>query len=203
GIAQREHDGWREVRVGAAGQDRFEEVLVPVELDVPFTVPSGARVPLPRGIREWGRACDAMVRRGFVVAIDYAVAADEFAERPWLRTYRAHAPGSDPLDDPGAQDITADVVLEQLRAAMPMPCVSDERQADWLRALGLDALVDEGRRAWAEGAHRGDLDALAGRSRVGEAEALTDPAGLGAHRVLLFAKEAAAGGFDWRVPTRR
>jgi len=38
------------------------------------------------------------------------------------------------------------------------------------------------------GAHRADLEALAGRSRVNEARALTDPAGLGAHEVLLFGK---------------
>ena len=59
-------------------------------------------------------------------------------------------------------------------------------QAEWLRDVGLDDLVAEGRAAWDEGAARGDLAALAGRSRVNEAAALTDPAGLGAHRVFLF-----------------
>ena len=90
-----------------------------------------------------------------------------------------------PLDAPGAQDITADVVLEQLVAASPfVPDVVATTQADWLRDLGIDELVEEGRRAWDDGAHVGDLAALAGRSRVNEAAALTDPAGLGAHRVL-------------------
>ena len=59
-------------------------------------------------------------------------------------------------------------------------------QAEWLRELGIDELVEEGRRRWDEGAARGDLDALAGRSRVNEAAALTDPAGLGAHRVVVL-----------------
>ena len=45
-----------------------------------------------------------------------------------------------------------------------------------------------GVRAWDDGAHRGDLAALAGRSRATEARALTDPTGLGAHQVLLFGK---------------
>ena len=40
------------------------------------------------------------------------------------------------------------------------------------------------RRRWHERAHIGDLEAMAARSRLGEASALTDPAGLGAFRVL-------------------
>jgi hypothetical protein len=60
----------------------------------------------------------------------------------------------------------------------------DTTQADWLRAHGIDDLVAEGRRTWAERAHVGDLAALAARSRIGEAEALLDPAGLGAFRVV-------------------
>jgi hypothetical protein len=42
---------------------------------------------------------------------------------------------------------------------------------------------------WQEGAARGDLVAIAGRSRGVEAAALTDPGGLGAHRVLVLRKE--------------
>jgi hypothetical protein len=44
--------------------------------------------------------------------------------------------------------------------------------------------VDEGRRTWKERAHLGDLRAIAARSRITEAEALVDPGGLGAFRVL-------------------
>ncbi len=60
----------------------------------------------------------------------------------------------------------------------------DATQAEWLAGLGIDALVAEGRARWEAGASAPDLDALAGRSRVTEAAALTDPAGLGRHRVL-------------------
>ena len=62
-------------------------------------------------------------------------------------------------------------------------------QAEWLARFGLDALVDEGRRIWAAGAHRGDLAAVAGRSRTVEAAALTDPRGLGAHRVVVLRRQ--------------
>ena len=44
------------------------------------------------------------------------------------------------------------------------------------------------RRAWHERAHIGDLQALLARSRVHEAAALTDEAGLGAFRVLEWAQ---------------
>ena len=50
-------------------------------------------------------------------------------------------------------------------------------------------LVAEGDTMWQEGAARGDLVALAGRSRGVEAAALTDPGGLGAHRVPVLRKE--------------
>ena len=57
-------------------------------------------------------------------------------------------------------------------------------QADWLRAHGIDDLVADARRTWTARAHIGDLAALKARSRVTEAEALLDPTGLGAFRVL-------------------
>ena len=65
----------------------------------------------------------------------------------------------------------------------------ESSQADWLRALG-HRRAGRGRagRAWEAGAARGDLEALAGRSRITEAAALTDPAGLGAHTVLVLTK---------------
>jgi hypothetical protein len=57
-----------------------------------------------------------------------------------------------------------------------------------LRDLGIEELVEQGRRTWEARAHIGDLEALAGRSRATEAAALCDPAGLGAHRVLTFSR---------------
>ena len=92
---------------------------------------------------------------------------------------------------PGTQDITADLLLPPLRRAIHragLTLVTETDQAAWLRDVGLEALVDEGRAAWEAGAARGDLAALAGRSRVTEAAALTDPGGLGAHTVLVLAK---------------
>jgi NADH dehydrogenase [ubiquinone] 1 alpha subcomplex assembly factor 7 len=187
GIAERVDDGWNEIRIGH-DESGFHEVLVPATEDLRLRVPAGTRAPIPRGIAKWCREVDATIHRGYVLAIDYVVPVAELAVRPWLRTYRAQQRGADPLLDPGSQDITADVVLEQLEAAMPFPLLDARTQADWLALHGIDDLVAEGTRIWDEGAHRGDLAALAGRSRVNEARALTDPAGLGAHQVLCFGK---------------
>jgi NADH dehydrogenase [ubiquinone] 1 alpha subcomplex assembly factor 7 len=188
GVAEWDGARWQEVRIAFDG-DRFGELLVPMEEGAPaLSVPAGTRAPIPRGIVEWFRACDEIVRRGMIVVIDYMAEASELALRPWLRTYRGHERGGTPADAPGTQDITADLVFEQLVAAAPFALVSRRTQADWLRDLGIQQLVEEGRREWEDGAAHGGLAAVAGRSRVNEADALTDPAGLGAHRVAEFVR---------------
>ena len=57
-------------------------------------------------------------------------------------------------------------------------------QAEFLAEHGIDELVAEAKRTWTERAHIGDLEAVRARSRVGEAAALTDPAGLGGFTVI-------------------
>jgi SAM-dependent MidA family methyltransferase len=131
------------------------------------------------------RAVD-LVERGSVLVIDYAVdATAELAERPvgeWVRTYASHGSGGGPLDAVGRQDVTVEVALDQL-TAVAAPSVTDT-QSDWLRRWGIDELVDEGRRIWDERAGAGDLAAIRARSRIVEADALCDPTGLGAFRVV-------------------
>ena len=64
------------------------------------------------------------------------------------------------------------------------PLFADRSQAEWLAAHGIDALAEAARVTWRERAAIGDLEALKARSRVHEADALVDPDGLGAFRVL-------------------
>ena len=107
------------------------------------------------------------------------------AARPqeeWLRTYRGHRRGVSPLADLGTQDITCEVAVDQL-ALVREPDLHTT-QAEWLRAHGVEGLVEDARRTWRERAHIGDLAAVAARSRVTEADALLDPAGLGGFAVL-------------------
>ena len=105
--------------------------------------------------------------------------------RDWLRTYRGHQRGQHYLAEPGHQDITTEVAVDQL----PEPDAV-RSQAQWLQLHGIDELVDEGKRHWEAHAARPDLAAMKMRSRVSEAEALLDPTGLGAFTVL-----------EWRADT--
>ncbi len=177
----------------ADGGTRLIERLVPLPDDrgdgiaqlAPLAGP-GARVPLQAAAQAWLREALALAGPGGRVAvIDYGATTAELAARPqaeWVRSYRGHARGGGPLDDLGGQDVTCEVATDQL-ALVRAPTLHTT-QADWLRSHGLDDLVAEGRRVWGERAHIGDLAALTARSRLGEAEALTDSAGLGAFRVL-------------------
>jgi SAM-dependent MidA family methyltransferase len=197
-LLERTAEGWSEVRVGSpsdGGDEDLVEVLVPFEGKVPAggaDAPVGARIPLQRAAGEWLREALALARAGGpggrLVVIDYASTTADLATRPmaeWLRTYRAHGRGGPPLDALGTQDITCEVAVDQL-AEVAEP-TSEMAQADWLRAHGLEALVEEGRAIWQARAGVGDLPAVKARSRITEAEALADPSGLGAFRALEWA----------------
>lgn len=186
-LLERTAAGWSEVWVHDG-----EDVLVALSgEEVPEActgldaAPVGARMPVQEAAAAWLAQALALVERGRIVLIDYADTTAAMAARPqqeWLRTYRGHERGRDPLDAPGTQDITVEVAIDQL-AAVRRPDV-DRSQADFLAAHGIHDLVAEGRRLWTERAHVADLPALRARSRITEAEALCDPAGLGAFRVL-------------------
>jgi SAM-dependent MidA family methyltransferase len=193
--------GWSEIRV-CETDGRFAELAVPADdglaaaadrLVEGRAVPFGARLPVPTGLSEWLRAAAGMLRRGVIAVIDYAAPVEELAARGqagWLRTYRGQDRGGSPLEVPGYQDITGDVPVEGLRraaAAAGLAVLSEAVQADWLRSLGVDELVETARAAW-HGRSANDLAAIAARSRVQEADALLDPAGLGAHRVTILGK---------------
>lgn len=197
GLAERRADGWDEVRVGVDGPS-LVEVLVPMTAGEAAAIerrapgaPTGARVPLQRAAAAWVHDALALAGPGGrVVALDYATTTASLAARPWaewVRTYRHHGRGGPLFAGLGEQDITCEVAVDQLGVAP----TADRSQADWLRAHGLDELVAEGRRIWQARAATGDLAAVRARSRVGEAEALTDPSGLGGFRVL-----------EWVVPVR-
>ncbi|HEV3353573.1 MAG TPA: SAM-dependent methyltransferase [Acidimicrobiales bacterium] len=184
-LMEKEPLGWAEVRV----DDELRETLVPAATDLALhaerlapDAPPGARIPLQRAAAAWLREALGVLDRGRIAVVDYAGTTPDMARRPWtewVRTYRGHGPGGHPLEHLGEQDITCEVAVDQL----PTPDAT-RHQADFLRAHGIDGLADDARRAWQDRAHIGDLDALKHRSRVGEATALTDPAGLGAFRVL-------------------
>jgi SAM-dependent MidA family methyltransferase len=203
GIASYTGDGWAEVRVGLDAAGDFVEVLVPAlpadeaalaRVTAGLVLAVGDRLPIPRGVDDWLRRAAATLHRGYVVLLDTIdTAAGMIARGPdgWLRTYRGHRPGGPPLVEPGSRDLVSDVVIEQLRHAAVdagFVVLAETTQAAWLETLGLAAMVDDGRRRWEERAAVGDLEALEARSIATQAAALSDPAGLGAHRVVVLGR---------------
>ncbi|MDQ1443444.1 MAG: hypothetical protein QOG97_3672 [Acidimicrobiaceae bacterium] len=196
------HGRWHEVLVAAAAPaaDELVELLVEAPPDVAAEATrlagepaEGARIPLQRAAVEWLRQALATVEAGRVIVIDYADTTDALARRrwgDWLRTFRQHQGALSPLQSPGTQDITCVVAWDQLAAVRPPD--DNRTQAEWLAEQGLHSLVEAARALWRDRAGVGDLAALVARSRVHEAEALTDPGGLGGHRVLQWIIDGAA-----------
>ena len=174
---------WREAYVAIGGDGTFGEELSapfdPPPAVLPPSPPHGSRAPLHDAAVAWVAAARARLRRGRVLAFDYGRSTTAaLAMRPWrewLRTYRGHRRGDHYLAGPGTQDITAEVAFDQFPVADTVAT-----QAQFLQRWGIDELVAVGDREWAAKAGAPDLAAVAMRSRGVEAQALLDPAGLGA-----------------------
>jgi SAM-dependent MidA family methyltransferase len=190
-ILERGHAGWLELRV-TVQDGELSELLVPADPGtdrlanelLPHAL-LGARIPLQTQAADWLYRALSLLQKGSVLVVDYCADSAGLSERSsaeWLRTYQAHKRGQHPLHAPGSQDITCEVALDQLQRVAPG--LQSSTQADWLSQWGIDRLVEVGRQIWSEGASEGSLEAVRGRSRVIEAEALLDPAGLGDFQVL-------------------
>jgi SAM-dependent MidA family methyltransferase len=173
---------WREAFVDDNGNEVLGSPLGQPLL--PSNAPHGARAPIQDRASAWvANIVERLAPGGRLVAIDYVTPRTaELAMRPWrewLRTYRGHERGEHYLRAPGSQDITTQVCLDQL----PEP-TAIRSQAQFLQLWGIEELVEEGRQVWAAEAARPGLAAIRARSRIGEAEALLDPTGLGGFMVM-------------------
>ncbi len=190
-IIEHQADGWAEVLV-----DNGSEHLVAAEstsdselssaIALAADVDVGQRVPILSAAATW---VNDVIARGAerLLVFDYGMATTTgLVERGgWLRTYRDHNRGDDPLLAPGEWDITTDLAVDQL----PTP-TRLTTQAEWLTQWGIEALVEEGREYWRAHASAPDVTAMRMRSRIGEAEALTDPVGLGGWLALEYHRAA-------------
>ncbi len=135
--------GWREAFVAADG-DALREVLAtpldPVPPWLPSTAPHGARAPIQDDAADWVRRATGVIEAGRLVAIDYAVARTaELAQRPWrewLRTFAGHERGGHYLRDPGTQDITNEVCVDQLPTPDAVRTQAQFLAAAWHRRAG-------------------------------------------------------------------
>ena len=178
--------GWRESWIASTPSGFSEELrnVSDIAVQLPRTAPHGARVPIQDVARRWVENAVASLSRGRLLVIDYARRSTEdvtkIGWREWLRTYAQHGPGGHYLKDVGLQDITCDVMLDQVFEGVVARFMT---QASFLNSHGIAAAVDEGRTYWEAHASQPDVRAMTMRSRISEAEALTDPSGLGAFTV--------------------
>jgi SAM-dependent MidA family methyltransferase len=183
---------WMEAFVALGDNGKFVEVLrhvdeVPEVPEVPpKSAPLGSRAPLQTSASQWLLNMSQKLSRGRVLVFDYcSESTGEIAVTPWrewLRTYKDHERGVHYLIEPGTQDITTQVMIDQMVKAVPGLSVAS--QAEWLRTWGIDDLVSEGSNYWEEHKSAPDVAAMKMRSRVNEAQALVDPDGLGSFSVL-------------------
>ena len=86
------------------------------------------------------------------------------------------------LLDPGSQDITTQVMVDQLMKTSPGLSVT--LQSDWLRRWGIDDLVSEGTQYWDKHKSSPDIAAIKMRSRANEGLAIKQQLGLGGFQVF-------------------
>jgi SAM-dependent MidA family methyltransferase len=184
------YDGtWKEAFLALGNNGKFVEVLRQVDEVpevLPKTAPLGSRAPIQTAASKWMLNASQKLSRGRVLVFDYcSESTSEIAVTPWrewLRTYKNHERGLHYLLEPGTQDITTQVIVDQLKKTVPGLSVT--LQSDWLCRWGIDDLVSEGNRYWDEHKSVPDIYAMKMRSRSNEAQALTSQDGLGAFSVL-------------------
>ncbi|CAB4795403.1 unannotated protein [freshwater metagenome] len=181
---------WMEAFVSLATGGQFVEVLrTPdaVPSCLPLNAPLGSRAPIQDAAASWVRDCLSKINHGRLLLFDYcSTSTAEIALTPWrewLRTYRDQVRGAHYLTEPGSQDITAQVLLDQLTTGF-----TTSAQSDFLKHWGINELVNEGADHWENMKHAPDITAMKMRSRSNEATALTDLSGLGAFTALSWQK---------------
>jgi SAM-dependent MidA family methyltransferase len=179
------YDGeWTEAFVGLGNDGKFVEVLRTVD-DIPKvlpkTAPLGSRAPIQAAASQWLLKMSQKLSRGRVLVFDYcSESTSEIAVTPWrewLRTYKDHDRGVHYLIEPGSQDITTQVMIDQLMLAVPYLSVT--QQSEWLLNWGVDELVAEGSRYWEEHKSAPDIAAMKMRSRKSEFLILLSETGFG------------------------
>ena len=181
---------WMEAFVSQTAGGQFVEVLRTPDVVpscLPQTAPLGSRAPIQDAADSWVGDSLAKISNGRLLLFDYCSnSTSEIALTPWrewLRTYRDQGRGMHYLSDPGSQDITSQVMIDQL----PTGFITST-QADFLQKWGINELVREGSDYWESLKNAPDLAAMKMRSRIAEAKSLTDQTGLGAFTALSWQK---------------
>ena len=179
-----------EAFVSQATGGQFVEVLrTPdaVPSCLPLNAPLGTRAPIQDAAKSRIKDSLSKIENGRLLLFDYCSSSTaDIAHTPWrewLRTYRDQIRGTHYLTDPGSQDITAQVMLDQLPTGF-----TTSTQADFLTQWGISDLVREGSDYWESMKNAPDIAAMKMRSRSTEAKSLIDQTGLGAFIALCWQK---------------
>ena len=179
---------WMEAFVSQASGGQFVEVLRTPDIVpwcLPQTAPLGSRAPVQDAAASWVSDSLAKISNGRLLLFDYcsnstsAIALTPWRE--WLRTYRDQGRGTHYLTDSGSQDITAQVMIDQL----PTGFITST-QADFLAQWGIDDLVREGSDYWESMKNAPDVAAMKMRSRATEAVIISDSDDLGCFEVMTW-----------------
>jgi SAM-dependent MidA family methyltransferase len=180
---------WKEAFVALGDGGKFVEVLRNVDVIpgvLPLTAPLGSRAPIQTAAAQWLIDVSKKMSNGKVLIFDYcSESTSEIAVTPWrewLRTYKEHESGVHYLLDPGSQDITTQVMVDQLMQVVPSLTIA--KQSEWLNSYGIGELVSEGMEYWEAHKSSPDVAAMKMRSRANEEQALTNQDGLGAFCVI-------------------
>jgi SAM-dependent MidA family methyltransferase len=194
-VLARTADGVREVYVGEENGALIEVLRPPSSPDlrwrIPESVPLGGRWETSPAAEGWVASLAAALVSGYVVLIDYGGDETELLTRQGAGTIRGfaqHRLVADPLLEPGRHDLTASVDFTAIRRAAEgagLSFAGSATQRDMLIALGI-------REATARPST--PIEQLRAASRRSAIDALLDPNGLGAFKVVCFAKDAPTEG---------
>jgi SAM-dependent MidA family methyltransferase len=190
----RTSEGVRELFVGEVNGTLVEVLRAP-SLDlrwrVPESVPVGGRWETSPAAEGWVASLAGPLVSGYVVLVDYGGEETDRLTRDGAGTIRGfarHRLIPDPLAEPGRHDLTASVDFTAIRRAAEgagLHFAGSATQRDVLLALGIREATPR---------PSAPIDQLRAASRRSAIEALLDPNGLGAFRVVCFAKDAPTEG---------
>jgi SAM-dependent MidA family methyltransferase len=161
--------------------------------------PDGWRAEINLEALRWMEKCARLLRRGYLLTIDYGDRARKLytreRRRGTLLCYYWHQVNERPLARPGEQDITAHVNFSALIEAgrqhgLRLNLYTTQRA--WLERIGLQDELD---RRYAHefapalanrGSDQGQIALLRWRSLQAGVSVLTDPAGMGNFKVLVM-----------------
>ncbi len=168
--------------------------------EIPWrTFEDGWRAEINLDALRWMQRTAGLVRRGFILTIDYGDKAralyTAWRKRGTLLCFYKHQANERPLLHPGEQDITAHVNFSSLigegrRLGMRLHRFTTQRR--WLQSMGIEEELEQRRvtefaeAETARATDRGQVALLKWRDLRQRAAVLTDPGGMGDFKVLIM-----------------